>query len=61
MRPTKAVFAARFGTSEVGHSFTPLDHSLLGSSASLAVPTWNQIATFLESMRQLRNAVGFAA
>jgi hypothetical protein len=29
--------------------------------ASLSIPIWNQIATFLESMRQLRNFSGFAA
>lgn len=31
------------------------------SVASLSTPSWNQIVTFLESMRQLRNFSGFAA
>jgi len=29
--------------------------------ASLSIPSWNQIAGFLESMRQLRDSSGFAA
>ena len=29
--------------------------------ASLSIPSWNQIASFLESMRQLRDSPGFAA
>ena len=29
--------------------------------ASLSIPSWNQIARFLESMRQLRESSGFAA
>ncbi len=29
--------------------------------ASLSIPSWNQIAGFLESMRQPRDASGFAA
>jgi hypothetical protein len=29
--------------------------------ASLASPSWNQIASFIESMRQLRDNAGFAA
>ena len=31
------------------------------SVASLSIPSWNQVAGFLESMRQLRDAPGFAA
>ena len=29
--------------------------------ASPTIPSWNQIANFLESMRQLKDSVGFAA
>ena len=29
--------------------------------ASQSIPSWNQIASFLESMRQLRDSSGFAA
>jgi hypothetical protein len=29
--------------------------------ASPSIPSWNQIAAFLESMRQLRDSSGFAA
>jgi hypothetical protein len=28
--------------------------------ASLSIPSWNQIAGFLESMRRLRDSAGFA-
>ena len=29
--------------------------------ASLSIPSWHQIHTFLESMKQLRESTGFAA
>ena len=30
-------------------------------TAPKCIPSWNQIASFLESMRQLRESAGFAA
>ena len=33
----------------------------LSEVASLSIPSWNQIAGFLESMRRLRESAGFAA
>jgi len=29
--------------------------------ASTSIPSWNQIAAFLQSMQRLRDSVGFAA
>ena len=39
----------------------PLLGGIVRKLASLSIPSWNQIAGFLESMRQLREAAGFAA
>ena len=39
----------------------PLLAGVVRKLASLSIPSWNQIAGFLESMRQLRESPGFAA
>ena len=39
----------------------PEARGLQETMASLSIPSWNQIAGFLEAMRQLRDSSGFAA
>ena len=50
-----------FGTAPTCLAFMQLQSSEAVEVASPTIPSWNQIANFLESMRQLKNSVGFAA
>jgi hypothetical protein len=52
-----------FGSAVSCFAFTQLAALGNGKSgmASLSIPSWNQITSFLESMRQLRDSAGFAA
>lgn len=57
-----------FDGREVGTGLTclafmqlPASNDAMNGMASLSIPSWNQIAGFLDSMRQLRDSSGFAA
>ena len=48
-----------YTSTEVG-TVQPLLADIVRKLASLSISSWNQIAGFLESMRQLRESSGFA-